>query len=44
MRLLKIFGKAQGIFISKDGFIEKRLSTGMGIRFKQNYQFKGFVD
>ena len=25
-------------------FLEKRLSDGRGIRFNQNYTFKGFID
>ncbi|MNS87522.1 hypothetical protein D3C72_1214690 [compost metagenome] len=36
--------RAPGSFQKVGGFIEKRLPDGRGIRFQDNWQFKGFLD
>ena len=36
--------RSSGNFKRVDGFIEKRLPDGRGIRFQENWKFKGFLD
>ncbi|HBV17988.1 DUF6443 domain-containing protein [Chryseobacterium carnipullorum] len=36
--------RSPGSFQRVGGFIEKRLSDGRGIRFQENWKFKGFLD
>ncbi|MEG1591655.1 hypothetical protein [Chryseobacterium sp.] len=43
-KMFKEIWKAPGSFKKVDGFLEKRLPDGRGIRLQENWQFKGFLD
>ena len=43
-KTFKEIWRAPGEFKRVGGFIEKRLPDGRGIRFQENWQFKGFLD
>ena len=43
-KAFKDIWRAPGSFNRVNGFIEKRLPDGRGIRLQENWQFKGFID
>ena len=43
-KTFKEIWRAPGSFENIGGFIEKRLPDGRGIRFQENWKFKGFLD
>jgi RHS repeat-associated protein len=44
LKMLKEIWRAPGSFKRVNGFLEKRLPNGMGVRFQENWKFKGFID